>query len=51
LYKALNVAKPDKVLVQLGPEHLLANFNQRPEYHHAGEWIFDEKAYTNQLER
>ena len=32
LYKALNVAKPDLVLVQLGPEHLLENFNQNPEY-------------------
>ncbi len=26
LYKALNVAKPDLVLVQVGPEHLLDNF-------------------------
>lgn len=26
LYKAMTIAKPDLVLVQLGPEHLLKNF-------------------------
>ena len=30
LYKALNVAKPDLVMVQLSPEYLLRDFEQLP---------------------
>ena len=28
LYKALNVAKPDLVMVQMSPDYLLSNFDQ-----------------------
>jgi hypothetical protein len=30
LYKALNVAKPDLVMVQISPEYILDNFEQHP---------------------
>lgn len=45
LYKALNVAKPDVVLVQLPPNLLLNKFKQRPESFHDNSWYFDASKY------
>lgn len=53
LYKALNVAKPDCVMVQLSPDYLLSNFNQRPmRFDYADEkWNFCKQKYIDQLLR
>lgn len=45
LYKALNVSKPDLVMVQLSPEYLLDNFEQHPEKYVQGEWLFNDLKY------
>lgn len=49
LYKALNVAKPDLVMVQLSPDYLLTDFNQRPERfdYESNEWKFSSSKYIN----
>lgn len=49
LYKALNVAKPDLVMVQLSPELLLSDFKQRPERFNRQRqaWEFQPLAYLN----
>ena len=53
LYKALNVAKPDLVMVQLSPEHLLTDFEQRPQIFNREKdtWEFCPRKYINQLVR
>ena len=53
LYKALNVAKPDLVMVQLSPEHLLNDFEQRPQIFNREKdtWEFCPRKYINQLVR
>ena len=53
LYKALNVSKPDLVMVQLSPDYLLSNFEQRPHSHcsETNTWNFDSTKYLSQLIR
>ena len=53
LYKALNVAKPDCVLVQLSPDYLLSSFDQQPVKfdYYTDKWIFDKEKYVEQLVR
>lgn len=51
LYKAMTIAKPDLVLVQLGPEHLLKNFVQHPEKSVDSKWEFNHSLYLQQLTR
>ena len=49
LYKALNVSKPDLVMVQLSPDYLLSNFEQRPHSHcsETNTWNFDSTKYLS----
>ena len=52
MYKAMTVAKPDLVMVQVSPDLLLDNFEQYPEKHTSEDgWVFDEQAYLKQLVR
>lgn len=53
LYKALNVAKPDSVLVQMAPNYLLSKFNMWPEKYNneTSRWEFDQEKYLRQLKR
>ena len=49
LYKALNVAKPDMVMVQLSPNYLLEKFQQRPVTfdEESKEWKFNNEKYLD----
>lgn len=49
LYKALRVAKPDLVLVQLSPEFLLQDFELHPEKHNyiKSEWEYSKSKYVD----
>ena len=53
LYKALNVAKPDLVMVQLSPDYLLEDFDQRPQRfdYDNNFWEFCPRKYMNLLIR
>jgi len=51
LYKAMTVAKPDVVLVQIPPHYILDNFAQHPVRFADSKWVFDSFNYLKQIER
>ena len=51
LYKAMNVAKPDLVMVQLSPNYLLDNFEQHPGLIKDNKFEFTQDRYIDQLVR
>ncbi len=51
LYKAMTVAKPDLVLVQIPPHYILDNFSQHPTRFADSKWVFDSLNYLKQIER
>ena len=51
LYKAMNVVRPDAVLVQMSPDLLLDEFQVWPEVNEEGIWNFSQDKYLKQLAR